>query len=266
MSSTTVFEEEKRQNMHRLLAFIHNPTCTRLCSQLSSLPISDSSQRWRPRLRFLQWARQHPHLVAGFSAWFPSTSLQKVDPTTTKTEGMYSLNHPLVFSTQTMSFPILADAIIMHNDMEKIVEFCCQPERGGNTNRFALQRSRLRAAIHSYALNPQKPQQTAFLVLHQWKNITILEQSIHHEIEQIQEALESYPQESAQEYVFLDTCRWFCPHSYTCREAAQKEGHPIAWSLALQNIIASDVWSAQQQDNQLHVIASFYHRAFSEDT
>ena len=263
--------EQQEKNTYRdhiklLFAWIQNPSCSLLCKDFTKLPPATSSH-WKPRQRFMEWAFQKENLQQGFSTYFPNIKLSNTNKQEHILEGSYTQNPVIPFSTPFATLQISPDATIIHNNQKRIIEVCCQPDRKGNTNRYALQKSRLRAAIHSYALNPQKPSSYAFIVLHRWSHLVVHKQNIEQELQQIHEAIHT---QNYNSYHFVPSCHWFCLHSTKCQEKAQKEGAPVAWSLSLQNIVPNDVWSAKKELSQpkssLNTIAHFYKKAFSEKT
>lgn len=267
MSDTT--QENTRENLYRILALIQNPSCNRLKKDYS-LHIKKESSTWRPRKSFIDWAQNDEILHAGFAPYFPTNSIHKVPSHTEQKEGLY-IHKPLVhFPYHKERIPIRPDATIIHEQEEKIIEFCCQPEREGNTSRYALHTARLRAAIYSYAKNPRNPCTKAFIVLHRWTKLVVHIQNIEHEINQIREAI-LQEQDPSTSYHFLPSCRWFCSLSEQCHEQATKSGNPLAWSPSLQNILLHDVWSTKNQtihpkESQLHILKHFYTKAFSENS
>tara|TARA_Y100001954_G_C15726971_1_gene561238 strand:+ start:424 stop:1215 length:792 start_codon:yes stop_codon:yes gene_type:complete len=260
--------EKIEQNTYRnhiqfLFAWVQNPSCTRIKQNLLQFPTSESN--WKPRQRFIDWALQQENLKQGFADYL--TNVQSSIEKQQKLEGQYTRNPILSFSTPFTTLSISPDATIIHNDQEKVMEVCCHPERKGNTSRFALQKSRLRAAIHSFALNPEAPCSSAFIILHRWNRLVVHEQNIEQELQQIHEAMNTKYQDP---YHFIPSCHWFCPYSEQCQEKAQEEGAPVAWSLSLQNIV-HNVWSAKKELSQtnsspLSIIAHFYKKSFSEET
>ena len=251
-----------RNHMSFLFAWVQNPSCSLL--RQDHTQFTASNLNWKPRQRFMDWAFQQDNLQQGFCDYFPDVrlSMEKQHDQ----EGRYTRNPIVTFTTPFVSLPISPDATIIHNHQEKVIEVCCQPERKGNTSRYALQKSRLRAAIYSYAQNPQNPCPAAFIVFHRWSHLVVHEQNIEQEIEQIREAM-SITQQTP--YHFIPSCHWFCPHSKQCQATSQTEGNPIAWSPSLQNIV-HNVWSAKEELSQpssstLSTIAHIYKRAFSEN-
>ena len=258
-------EKKHQEHMNLLFAWIQNPYCERLIKTSSSTQTKEDTP-WKPRQRFTEWAFQQENLQRGFSKYFECMHLSIDQKARNTVEGSYTRNPLLSFSTPNRMLQICPDAIVIHNNQEKIIEVCCQPDRKGNTNRYALQKSRLRAAIYSYALNPNNPSSSAFIVLHRWSHLVVHELSIEQELQQIYEAMRT---KNHIPYHFIPSCRWFCSHSEKCQAQAQREGAPIAWSLSLQNIVHTDVWSAKEELSQdtsspLNTIAHFYKKAFPE--
>ena len=143
-------------------------------------------------------------------------------------EGRYTRNPIATFTTPFASLPISPDATIMHNHQEKVIEVCCQPERKGNTSRYALQKiSFTRSYIQLCSKSTKPVLNRTFIVLHRWSHLVVHEQNIEQELEQIREAMSTTQQIP---YHFIPSCHWFCPHSKQCQETSQTEGNPIAWS------------------------------------
>ena len=256
-----------QDNIKLIFAWIQNPSCSIIFNDFTQLH-STKHSLWKPRQRFTDWACKKENLQQGFATYFQNTQLSLTNGEEQTLEGSYTLHPVIPFSTPFATLQIRPDATIIHNNQKRIIEVCCQPDRKGNTNRYALQKSRLRAAICSYAINPQNPSPYAFIVLHRWSHIMVHEQNIEQELQHVHEALNT---KTHTPYHFTPSCHWFCLHSKQCQEKAQKEGAPIAWSLSLQNIVHNDVWSAKKDLSQptpssLHTIAHFYKKAFSEES
>lgn len=250
-----------------LFTWVQNPLCSTLLLDFNHIPTSKPSL-WRPRKRFMEWALRKENLQQGFAPYFHRISLSNAKQNEDTLEGNYTLDSVVEFSTPFATLHISPDATIIHNNQKKIIEVCCQPDRKGNTNQYALQKSRLRAAIYSYALHPQAPCPSAFIVLHRWSHLVIHEQNIEQELQQIHEAIHT---SHRKPYHFMPSCRWFCRHSKTCQGRAQDEGLPVAWSPSLQNIVHSNVWAAKEESSEpksspLKTIAHFYKKSFSEQT
>ena len=268
MSNSVCTQNRAQEGMNRIFTWIQNPTCTRLISNLHQLPPSNTSP-WKPRRRFMDWALHKKNMQEGFASYFVD-SVHEGTPLHEKKEGVYIRCPTLIFPHPQEGIPIHPDATIIHEQEEKIIEFCCQPERKGNTNQYAIHKARLKAAIYSYAQNPQHPCTTAFIVLHRWTKLSIHLQNIEHELNHIHESINKTI-DSSIPYHFSPSCRWFCPHYSQCHTQATKAGNPLAWSSSLQNILHEDVWKAQTElsksgTSHLHTIASFYTQAFLEDS
>ena len=145
-------------------------------------------------------------------------------------------NSPSVSQCKTSSLRSTQMAFSFETRALPSSKFCCTADRKGHTSPFALSRSRLRAAIHSYVLSPNEPAKTAVFILHTWTALTVHELSIAEELEAIQEAMELLPQKDASEYSFQKSCRFSCPLFHQCRTEAQEAGNPLAWSASLSKI------------------------------
>lgn len=218
--------EIARQNFRFLLAFIDNPQCTRL-TQMESTTFATKG-RWLPRLSFRHWASNEARLSEAFRRYF-SLELTFTMQFPQKDGDLYK-QVPLSLMGRT----IHADAVLHHEGQPKIVEFCCQPDREGHTSAFALQKSRYRAALASYAINPQNPASTIFLVLHRWDHIRIHLISIEYELNHIQAIIARPPPKST--YHYQRSCRWSCPNHDTCLQEAQEDGQINAWSPKLKQL------------------------------
>ena len=117
--------------------------------------------------------------------------------------------------------------MVHHNSTNKIIEFCCQPDRDDKTSAFALQKSRYRAALASYALHPEHPADQAFLILHRWDHIRVHLISIAYELNHIRSILSQPP--ATTSYHYQNACRWSCPNHETCLQQAQEDGLAQAW-------------------------------------
>ena len=268
MSSKKHITVPSNQHLQQIFALVQNPTCKRLLSHVPNL--FTKSKSWKPRTRFLQWASHNENMRTLFLGIAPNHDLVHTKDVLPNAPGQYTTTISLSFQRKDLHFSLQPDAVIFHQHQHKIIEFCCTPDRKGKTNPFSLSKSRLRAAIHSYALHPEAPTQTAFFVLHQWNSLTIHELSIAQELDIIQEALPVSFLQNSREYSFQRSCRFSCPLFSQCRKQAQQEGNPLAWSSSLSNITCTDVHKTKDHDHntssRIASIAHMYHRIFPQSS
>ena len=247
-------------------AFIDNPHCQRL----KELPKKEFERvlDWNPADSFFRWAAHPKRLNAALKEYFSHDNLIYMDATGSipTQEGEFSLNVPL----NLHNLELQAQGMVHHKGKNKIIGFCCQPDREGKTSRYSLQKERYRAALLSYAYNNKNPSQTFFLVLHQWDQIRIHHISIAYELNHIHSILSQPP--SSQSYNYQERCRWFCPKHEQCHQQAQIEGVPDAWSAPLRSLSKGyNIWelrdilaSDSQIPERFRHLAQIYTRAKEE--